>query len=382
MIFMDMRRFFLVRNTVGFGGGEIYQLNLARMLSKNGYEPIIITNSQELVRKAKESGYSVLIPPYIERQNWSGIYNLLLPLYALRLRKLKKWYEEVLKEYNPEVINIQSRDDFVAATIAAKKCGARVIWTDHADFKSWVLTNVNVKLKNMIGKAIVGLSDDVEKVIFVSSKVLDETRKMIKPMKLRNSIVIENGVFDGCKKYSEIKAAKQSFVFVGRVVEEKGAKELLAAFSKVREKYPKSVLNIYGAGEIDEFKKIAGEGVVFHGGAKDPLEALAKNDVFVLPSYREGLSLSLLEAAMMGKKIIASDVDGNPEVVEDKKSGLLVPAKDVEKLAEAMVWMIENPKEAFKMAKAARKRYEEKFDFEKIFAEKMLPLYNEGKELK
>lgn len=375
-------RVFLIRNTVGFGGGEIYQLNLAKMLRKSGYGPVIITNSQELIRRAKESGYSVLMPPYIERQNWSGVYNLLLPLYAVRLKKLEKWYDGVLKEHAPEIINVQSRDDFIAATIAAKKNSVKTIWTDHADFKSWVLTNVNVKFKNMIGKVIVDLSDETEKVIFVSRTVFDETKEMIKPMKLRNSIVIENGVFDECKKYSEVKAIKQSFVFIGRVVEEKGVAELLMAFSKVREKYPKTVLNIYGAGEIDEFKKIAGEGVVFHGETKEPLKALAENDIFVLPSYREGLSLSLLDAAMMGKKIIASDVDGNPEVIENKVSGLLVPAKSVEKLTEAMMWMIENPREASKMAQKARKQYEEKFDFEKIFAEKMLPLYNNRKELK
>ena len=379
---MSMRKVFLIRNTVGFGGGEIYQLNFAKMLRESGYEPVIITNSQELIRRAKESGYSVLIPPYIERQNWSGVYNLLLPLYAVRLKKLEKWYEGILKEYAPEIINVQSRDDFIAATIAAKKYSVKTIWTDHADFKSWVLTNVNVKFKNMIGKVIVDLSDEAEKVIFVSRTVFDETKKMIKPMKLRNSIVIENGVFDERKKYSEVKAIKQSFVFIGRVVEEKGVAELLMAFSKVREKYPKAVLNIYGAGETDEFKKIAGEGVTFHGETKEPLKALAENDVFVLPSYREGLSLSLLDAAMMEKKIIASDVDGNPEVIENKVSGLLVPAKSVEKLAEAMMWMIENPREASKMAQKARKQYEEKFDFEKIFAEKMLPLYNNRKELK
>ena len=85
--------------------------------------------------------------------------------------------------------------------------------------------------------------------------------------------------------------------------------------------------------------------------------------------------MSLLDAAMMRKKIIASDVDGNPEVVENGETGLLVPAKNAKKLAEAMIWMLEHKKEADKMAKNARRKYEEEFDFEKIFKEKMLPLY-------
>ena len=89
-----------------------------------------------------------------------------------------------------------------------------------------------------------------------------------------------------------------------------------------------------------------------------------------------------MDAEMMGKKIIASDVDGNPEVVKNGETGLLVPAKNVKRLAEAMIYMLENKKEADEMAKNARKYYEEKFDFEKIFKEKMLPLYNIEKEEK
>ena len=146
----------------------------------------------------------------------------------------------------------------------------------------------------------------------------------------------------------------------------------------VNEKYADATLNIYGDGEdLEKYKELASKNkkIHFYGRTDQPLKAMAENEIFVLPSYREGLSLSLLDAAMMGKKIIASDVDGNPEVVIDKKTGLLVPVKNVERLAEAMVWILEHQKEAGTMAKNARKKYEEEFDFEKIFKEKMLPLY-------
>ena len=375
-----MKNVLLIRNVRGFGGGEAYQLNLARMLKKNGFEPVIVTNSRELISRAKKAGYKVLVPPYINRQNWSGVFNLFLPVYFVKLHKLEEWYDEVFREYEPEVINVQSRDDFLAATAAAQKCGAKVLWTDHADFESWVFVNVGVKYKNVIGKLILEISCEAEKVVFVSRQVLRKTQLMIRPKKMRNAEVIYNGVFDGRGEYANIKPIPQSFVFVGRVVEEKGILELIEAFSRVRERYPKAVLNIYGAGEVDKFRKMAGEGVKFHGETKEPLKALAENEIFVLPSYREGLSLSLLDAAMMGKTIIASDVDGNPEVVEDGVTGLLVPAWDVDKLAEAMEKVLAEPKLAREMAKKARKKYEVEFDFEKIFAEKMLPLYNSEKE--
>jgi glycosyltransferase involved in cell wall biosynthesis len=373
---------FLIRNTVGFGGGEVYQLKLAEKLKEVGYEPVVVTNSAELLRRAKKDGYKTLIPPYISRQNWSGVYNFLLPIYFAKIRKLRKWYERMFEKYTPEVVNIQSRDDFIAATLAAKKCGVKILWTDHADFRNWVLWNVNVPFKNVIGKKIIKLSRLAEKVIFVSQNVKDETREMIHPLKIEHATVMLNGARDKFNSYKNIEPKKMSFVFVGRLTEEKGVGELTEAFRIVRKQYPEAVLNIYGDGNINKYRRMAGEGTVFHDATDEPLRVIAENDIFVLPSYREGLSLSLLDAAMMQKKIIASDVDGNPEVVEDGVSGLLVPAKNAEKLAEAMIWLLESPKEANEMAKVARKKYESEFNFDKIFAEKMLPLYNNKKECK
>lgn len=306
----------------------------------------------------------------------------MLPVYWIYQKKLAKWYEEAIREYGPVVMNVQSRDDMIAGTLAGKKMGVRVLWTDHADFKNWVLWNVNVKYKNTIGKRIIKLSKDVEKVIFVSEEIKKETVRMIAHQELHNSVVIENGVDDELEKNIDVKTKKNSFVFVGRVVKEKGVEELIKAFTIVLAKYPDAKLNIYGDGEIKRFQKLSNNNVRFYGKTNNTSRVLAENEVFVLPSHHEGLSLSLLEAAMMGKKIIASDVDGNPEVVVNGETGLLVPAKNVQKLAEAMIWMLEHKTEAELMSKNARKRYEKYFNFEKIFEKRMLPLYNEEKEEK
>ncbi len=378
---------FLVRNVAPekYGGGEIYQLKLAEELKANGFLPVIVTNSRELLESAKKDGIKTLVPPYCERQDWSGWKNVLLPVYWVYQKKLERWYENTIEQYRPEVVNIQSRDDWIAATLAAKKCGTRILWTDHADFKNWVLWNVNSRLKNIIGKRIIRLSQYAEKVIFISKNLELETKKMVAPKKIANTTVIENGVKDLFSKYEKTRKKKDSFVFIGRVVKDKGVEELIEAFNVVNEKYSDVELSIYGDGEdLEKYGQLASKNnkIYFYGKTEEPLRALAENEIFVLPSYREGLSLSLLDAAMMGKKIIASDVDGNSEVVINKETGLLVPAKSVDKLAEAMIYMLKNREEADKMARNARKLYEEKFDFDKIFAEKMLPLYNREKEEK
>ena len=379
---MNNKTVLLVRNVAPwmYGGGETYQLKLAGKLTRAGFTPIIVTNSKELLKRADDMGVKTLVPPYMKNQNWSGWRNVLLCQYMWFQRRLKKWYLEILEQYAPVVVNIQSRDDMIAGTIACKKKRIKVLWTDHADFRNWVLWNVNAKFKNAIGKKIIKLSKNVDEVVFVSKKVAEETEKMIWPLTLGNTMVINNGVRDEYEEFKNARSKECSFVFIGRVVKEKGVGELVDAFKSVIKKYPEATLNVYGNGEIEKYKRKVGDGVVFHGATTEPLKALADNEVFVLPSYREGMSLSLLEATMMGKKIVASDADGNSEVIDDKEIGLLVPVRNVEKLAEAMNWMLDNKKQAEKMAKNARKKYEKEYDLDRIFEEKMLPLYNKGKE--
>ena len=382
-----METIFLIRNVAmdNYGGGEIYQVKLAEALKKYGFNPIIITNSKELIKNAKRGEIKYLVPPYMKNQNWSGWRNILLPIYCVYQLKLKRWYKKIFKEYKPVAVNIQSRDEWIGATLAAKESEVRVLWTDHADFRNWVLWNVNNRLKNAIGKKIIKISQYAEKVIFVSENIESETKAMIAPKTLANSIVIKNGVNDSLNDYKKIKETKNTFVFVGRIVKEKGIEELTEAFCKVTEKYLDVELNIYGDGEdFEKYKKMTANNkrIHFYGRTDEPLKVMAESEIFVLPSYREGLSLSLLDAAMMRKKIIASDIGGNPEVVINGKTGLLVSAKNAQRLAEAMIWMLENKKEATEMAKNARQFYEKNFDFEKIFKEKMLPLYNKEKEKK
>ena len=381
------QRVFLVRNVAPelYGGGETYQLMLADELKKYGFEPYIVTASRGLLNEARKRKIDIIEAPYIDRQNWSGWRNILFPVYFIEIMKLRKWYRQVFDKYKPEVINIQSRDDWIAATVVAKKMGIKVLWTDHMDFRSWVLTNVNMWYKNWIGKWILKCAKRADKIIMISDFERRSFEKMVKPRKYKNLVTIKNGVEDEFSKYKGVECKKNSICYVGRIVKYKGTKELVEAFDVVSEKYPNVELSIYGDGEdFEKYKKMASgsKKIHFRGKTSEPLKVMAENEIFVLPSYREGLSLSLLDAAMMEKKIIASDVDGNPEVVIDKKTGLLVPAKNVEKLAEAMIYMLKNKKEAAEMAKNARKYYEENFDFEKRFKEKMLPLYNIEKEKK
>ena len=192
-------------------------------------------------------------------------------------------------------------------------------------------------------------------------------------------IKIKNGAVDWRYKYKKNTFSDGSFCFVGRLVQYKGIGELIKAFRNMDN--DNISLNIYGDGDdADNFKRMARNDnrIIFHGYTEKPLKVISENEFLILPSFKEGLSLSLIDAMMMGKVVIASDVDGNAEVVENGLTGILVPVGDIKKLTEAMEYVLNNKKEVRKMEVKARKKYEEEFDMDKIFTEKMLPLYSLG----
>ena len=138
------------------------------------------------------------------------------------------------------------------------------------------------------------------------------------------------------------------FVFgnVGRLHEQKGHKFLLQAIASMTNRVR---LVIIGDGEIrNELMTLAdrleiSDRVSFLGTRNDIHEFLSAIDIFILPSLWEGQPIALLEALAIGKPCIASDVDGIPEIITDRVNGCLVQPQDVEALATAMDWAVENP---------------------------------------
>ena len=109
------------------------------------------------------------------------------------------------------------------------------------------------------------------------------------------------------------------------------------------------------------------DNVLFLGERTDVHELYSIMDVFVLPSYREGIGISLLEASAMKRPIVATDVRGCREAVDDGKTGILVPRKNSEKLAEAILWMLSHPAEAAAMGERGRQKVEREFDENIVF---------------
>ena len=373
----------LIRNTVPefYGGGETFQLTISRILSKNNFTPVVFTSSQKLLESTQDQKIIAQNSPFLRFQNWSGLRNFLLPIYLLWQKYLSFWYRKQFKKYQPAAIIVQSRDDLISATLAAKKMHIPVFWLDHMDFRSWVLQNVDQKYKNYIGKKILRIAKNVEKIIFISDyerKYFEELISHTKIKKLKNLITIKNGAIDRYAEFEAIEPSPHSLIYLGRLEEYKGIRELIAGFSQVAEKFPEAKLHIYGTGPLSDYcQKHSSSQIIYHGFTDESLRKIAESEIFILPSYIEGLSLSLIDATMLGKAIITTNIDGNPEVVEDQRNGLLIPAKDSDALAQAIEKLLSNSKLVEKFGYQSRLKYLQEFDYEKIIHEKLIPLLNE-----
>jgi len=157
---------------------------------------------------------------------------------------------------------------------------------------------------------------------------------------------------------------KINFVSLGRICKRKGAFDLIEAFAKLApEQREKSELTLAGIGEVEEARSLAEslnikQHINFPGWV-DPVgrsKLLSKADVFVLPSYNEGLPMALLEAMSWGLPVITTPVGGIPEVVSHNETGWLVNPGDVEQLATAVRSLIENESLRLELGAAARNR--------------------------
>lgn len=186
------------------------------------------------------------------------------------------------------------------------------------------------------------------------------------------------------KKELGIASDKRVIGIVARMVVEKGYLELFEAFKKVVLKFPNAVLLVIGQHETDKEDAIkpdlAGQykienNVIFLGERADTEELYPLMDIFVLPSHREGLGASILEASAMEKPVIACNIGGCPEAVDDGKTGILVPVKNPDKIAEAVIYLLSNPQKSKEMGRAGREKITKEFN-EEIVLERLKNYYN------
>ena len=172
-----------------------------------------------------------------------------------------------------------------------------------------------------------------------------------------------------------------TFVFVGRVVRDKGINELVKAFEKLYEENPATHLIIVGAFEekldpvLPEVKEVMQNcsGIELVGYQKDVRPFLLASNVLVLPSYREGFPNVVMQAGAMELPCIVTDINGCNEIIIPNENGIIVPPRNENALYEAMKYAVEHPNEMKKMGEKARplivERYEQRIVWDALLKE-------------
>jgi glycosyltransferase involved in cell wall biosynthesis len=195
--------------------------------------------------------------------------------------------------------------------------------------------------------------------------------------------VIRNGVDLARFRPIDAKPARGGTCTIGTLANlrpEKGLLELVEAAALVRRQAPEVRFSIWGEGPLRRALEARsrslglGDTVYLHGSTRRPETALRECDIFVLPSLSEACSNVLLEAMASGLPVVTTRIGGNPGLIEDGHSGLLVPAGDAPALAAAMVRLLSSPELSAKVATAARERAVAEFGMNRMI-EHMETLY-------
>ena len=166
--------------------------------------------------------------------------------------------------------------------------------------------------------------------------------------------------------------------FVGRLGREKGCHELFRAFQRVKKEFPTAKLLFVGP--IEKKETMEPDMLQYFETCDDIIKTDRVNhvekytsamDVYVLPSYREGFGMGVVEASAMGVPVVVTKYPGPSSAMEEGISGYSVPVKDVDQLTEYILQFLRNPSNAKKMGLQGRKWVEERFD-QKVFIQKYM----------
>lgn len=351
-------------------GGYIKNIHeLAKRLTKEGYSVDVITcNTEQSVEYEKLDEVNVFRLP-----SWDilgGNFPIPKPTFST-LILLKKLFK---KDY--VVFNIHTRF-FVICTIGwiiSLFKRKPLIYLERGSTHS-IVTN---KIVNIISKTydhLIGYL--IVKTAKFNLGVSKASTKFLEHLGANNATVMYNGIdislFEDISPYANLKTNEFiNITFVGRLIYAKGVQDLISIFPELPCKLK---LIIVGDGSYrSELEKMSkkyennDKNIIFLGNKeiKEIPAILKSTDIFVNPSYSEGLPTSVMEACAAGCAVIATDVGGTNEIIEDNVSGLLYAARDRNELKDKITHLIENPHLIKKFGNNAKINVKDKFSWNEI----------------
>ncbi|MCK4359268.1 MAG: glycosyltransferase family 4 protein [Candidatus Cloacimonetes bacterium] len=342
-------------------GVQRVTLNILESLDPKQYEMWLVcahdTTGREksLITEVKKIGVNVKILQSLKRE--IGLYDFRAFLEIYKFCRKKQF----------DIIHTHSSKTGFLGRIAGKLSGCRnVIHTVHGvPFHRYVqlLWRIFYYILEIIASVF------CNKLVIVNKFY----KKYFWYLPSRKLLTIHNGVdFKRFKPKRESNEEKIKIIFVGRLDKQKSPMTFVEAIKILLEIEKNIVVNIVGDGEL--YFNIKNYIIVNHlenniillGWREDVPELLAEHDIFCATSIYEPFGLVFCEAGFVGLPVVATNVDGVPEVVINRKTGLLVPPEQPKLTANAIYWLLHNKEEAKLMGKNANKWISDNFSSEKM----------------
>lgn len=275
-------------------------------------------------------------------------------------------YLNTIKNLNPNVIITYTIKPNIYGSIAGKLLRKKVV-INVTGLGTGFHSNKVVKL---IAKNLYSIGCKASYHVFfqnTNNMSLFINKKMVERSKC--SLIPGSGV--NIEKFKPMEKTKEDdiirFLFIGRIMKEKGIEEYLQVAESLIKKYSNIEFQILGSFEEDRYKDIIygnkNERIKYLGRSDDVKNEIREVDCIVNPSYHEGMSNVLLEGAAMGKPLIASNIPGCKEIIEEGYNGYLFEVKSVESMEEKLIQFIELDEESKEiMGKNSRRKVEKEFD--------------------
>ncbi len=316
-----------------------FRRELIKALIADGHEVLLLAPEDEQTPELVAWGARVIALEKLARKGLNPISDI----------RLYYEFKSIYKQERPDLIFQYTIKPNVYSTLAAATCCipaiAVVTGLGYSFINGGVITAVVRKLYRLaLRKAnqVWFLNKDDQKM-FVESGLVEQGRTK----RIPGEGVDCHGRFNPflSSTIDSEEGARTNFLFVGRLLVDKGLREYVAAATHIRQRHPKIIFGILGylnadnpaaVGKAELMTWVESGAVEYFGHTDDVRPYILKADCVVLPSYREGMSTILQEAASLGRPIICSDIVGCRELVEHNESGFLCKAKDVADLERQM----------------------------------------------
>jgi glycosyltransferase involved in cell wall biosynthesis len=265
-----------------------------------------------------------------------------------------------VRENKIDIIHTHLTDADIVGRLAGYLCGVSVISTLHTIPYGYAQQNAHRRFmqkltaRTMASKLVV-VSPSIQKLYIQDWKLPAE-----RIITIANSVSMEPYI--QVRKLEAVEKRNIVITTVGRLSKPKGYSILLKAAGIVLSRRSDVQFLIVGDGPLKEQLQIQAQAtgitrqLVFAGARTDIPEVLSQSDIFVLPSLWEGLPLTAIEAMAAGRAVILTRVGGNSDLINSGTEGLLVAPGDADALAQALLYLIENPDKRVSMGRAAQAR--------------------------